>query len=158
MRWIYSCSIQQKILYKILGSCDNLKVKLHKMWASTKNTDNIYRCEFIKELCDIQDHVKLCELSSLEISQILNHVRTYWLLCKVNILYHMEVWMFYLSNIVTQCLMLCGLRINSIYLCMIKKVPLAVIFYATSRQVPRGNFSTRLLLSCRKKQQVLFFL
>jgi len=67
----------KKILYKTLGNCDNLKLKLHTMWASMKNTDTIYRCEFIKELCDIQDHVKLCALSSLEISEILNHVCTY---------------------------------------------------------------------------------
>jgi len=65
------------MLYKILGSCDILKLKLHTMWASMKNTDTIYHCKCIKELCDIQDHVKLCALSSIEISEILSHVCTY---------------------------------------------------------------------------------
>jgi hypothetical protein len=48
-----------------------------KVDANTETTHNIYRSEFVKELCDIRDAVKICSLSNLEISEILNYVCLY---------------------------------------------------------------------------------
>jgi hypothetical protein len=48
----------RKMLYKILGKCDNVKPKLLTIYPSIENTHNIYRSEFVKELSDIRDDVK----------------------------------------------------------------------------------------------------
>jgi hypothetical protein len=78
LRWVFALFmiLNNEYAYVMLTEQFNVNWLVD---ANTETTHNIYRSEFVKELCDIRDDVKFCSLSNLEISEILNYVCLYWL-------------------------------------------------------------------------------